>query len=129
MKNLQSSWFLSSYTRNICITLYFSRFGAKSLKWLVMGASTLIVCFTSQWRLSCSIDGHNWSFIQVGDTSNNSLAFSIHPYDILSITCSLHPRVDRLWLITSTWRPWGDHSMSSWTPCADKVCLPLYYMP
>jgi hypothetical protein len=27
----------------ICTTLYFSRSGAKSLKWLVIGASTLIV--------------------------------------------------------------------------------------
>ena len=41
MKILQSSWLLSSYTRNILTTLYFSRSCAQSLKWSFMGTSTL----------------------------------------------------------------------------------------
>lgn len=41
LKNGQSSWFLSFHTGKICTTLYFSVFGAKSLVWLVIGASTL----------------------------------------------------------------------------------------
>ena len=36
--NLQSSLFLSSYMWENCIALYFSKFDAKHLKWLVIGA-------------------------------------------------------------------------------------------
>ena len=39
---LQPSWFLSSYTGTIRNTLYFSTYGIESLKWPVMGASTLL---------------------------------------------------------------------------------------
>ena len=42
LKNLQSSSFLSSYMGKICIALYFSKFDAWSLKWPIMGASTLL---------------------------------------------------------------------------------------
>ena len=44
--NLQSTWFLSSYTGKIFIAFYF-KFGTKSLKWSVMGASTLLYAIMS----------------------------------------------------------------------------------
>ena len=41
-ENIQSYWSLSSYNGKSCIALDFSRFGAESLNWSVVGASTLI---------------------------------------------------------------------------------------
>ena len=41
IEKLQSSWFLSSYTGKVCTALYFSRSSVESLKWPIMGASTL----------------------------------------------------------------------------------------
>ena len=43
LKILQSFWILYSYSRRICIPLYFSKIGAKALKLSIMGGSTWIL--------------------------------------------------------------------------------------
>ena len=50
LKILQSSWFPSSCMAKTCTAVYFSKSSRESLKWLVMGASTSISSWRSNWK-------------------------------------------------------------------------------
>lgn len=60
--------------------------------------NTIIYAQLHQWRIyptkgGCTINlvhFYNWSFIQVKSAFNNSLVFTIHTYNISSITCTIH---------------------------------------
>ena len=76
--SLSSSWFLASYTGKICTALHFARYGTKSLKWPVMGASTLhnllLVDYCVHRPRSLRADLHTWARAM---RKNNDLEFLV----------------------------------------------------
>ena len=73
---LQSLTFLYPYTGKFCIALYISKFAAESLKWMVLGASSLEANFVELPQASKK----KTTTVEVKLTSVHPANFSLHSH-------------------------------------------------